>query len=144
MTTNHREYFRDFEVEHHHTTYYAHGYVAYSIEQQLGGNYQGHDYEVLYHREIGHIHLSDLWYLHPNTNRVVELIGNSRVGNIVGGIVDKRDGNRDGKIVDKLVDKLVDKRVDNRVGNIDVNLANTTTHNHIQAIVEDAIRYAYQ
>ena len=75
MTGSDRRYFDDFEIEHNLETYYANGYVAYDIEEGVGGNYEGYDYETVYHIEICEIHFYKLWHHNKETDDEVDILG---------------------------------------------------------------------
>ncbi len=75
MTTNNHEYFEDFEIPHNFITYYANGYVTYSITQCIGGSYEGYAYEILYDRELTNITITDLWYVDDDTGKSIDMEG---------------------------------------------------------------------
>ena len=56
------------------TTYYANGYVEYDIEECIGGNYEGYDFEILYHKEICDIHLYELLYYDERMHCMVDVM----------------------------------------------------------------------
>ncbi len=74
MIRHDREYFKNFEIEHDFTTYYANGYVEYDIEECIGGNYEGYDFEILYHKEICDIHLYELLYYDERMHCMVDVL----------------------------------------------------------------------
>ena len=82
MTRNDREYFKDFEIQHDYTTYLAKGYVEYNIEERIGGNYEGYDFEILYHKEICDIHLYELIYYDERLHAMVDILGTPRYSDI--------------------------------------------------------------
>lgn len=82
MIENEREYFKDFEIVHNFTTYYANGYVEYNIEKGVGGNYEGYDFETVYHIEICDIHLYKLLYYNEKNDCMVDIMGKSGYSNI--------------------------------------------------------------
>lgn len=75
MTRNDRQYFKDFEIEHDFTTYYANGYIEYDIEECIGGNYEGYDFEILYRVEICDIHFYELLYHDERKHCMVDVLG---------------------------------------------------------------------
>lgn len=75
MRDSDRRYFEDFEIVHDSETYYATGYVAYDIEEGVGGNYEGYDYEIVYHIEICEIHFYKLWHHNKETDDEVDILG---------------------------------------------------------------------
>ena len=75
MTSSDRSYFDEFEIVHDSETYYATGYVAYDIEEGVGGNYEGYDYETVYHIEICEIHFYKLWHYNKETDDEVDILG---------------------------------------------------------------------
>ena len=75
MTSSDRSYFEDFEIVREFETDYASGYVAYDIEEGVGGNYEGYDYEIVYHIEICEIHFYKLWHHNKETDDEVDILG---------------------------------------------------------------------
>ncbi len=83
MTTNTHENFEEIEIEHDFRTYYANGYVAYSITKSIGTNYEEYDFEMLYDREISDITISALWYNDEETGDGVDISGQDNYRDIV-------------------------------------------------------------
>ena len=84
MTSNNHEHFEEIEIEHNFRTYYANGYVEYSVTECIGGNYEGYDFETLYTSEISDITISDLWYFDEETEDAVEVLGHEKYKEIEG------------------------------------------------------------
>ncbi len=82
MTTNTHEHFEEVEIEHDFRTYYASGYVEYSITECIGTNYEGYDFEILYEREICDITISALWYYDEETGDGVDIMGHNNYRDI--------------------------------------------------------------
>ena len=82
MIDSDRRYFDEFEIEHNFRTYYATGYVVYDIEEGVGGNYEGYDYEIIYHVDICEIYLYELWYYDEDADDVVDILGKPGYSNI--------------------------------------------------------------
>lgn len=82
MIDSDRRYFEEFEIEHNLETYYANGYVTYDIEKGVGSNYEGCDYEIIYHVEICEIYFYELWYNDEDTDDVVDILGKPGYSNI--------------------------------------------------------------
>ncbi len=80
MTAINHEYFEEIEIEHDFRTYYATGYVDFNTTENIGTNYEGYAFEVLYEREICDITISNLWYNDEDTGNSVDMLyqGNYR------------------------------------------------------------------
>ena len=78
MIPNTNEYFEEIEIEHDFRTYYANGYVEYSITECIGTSYEGYDYEILYQQELYDITISDLWYYDEDSGDGVDILGNNQ------------------------------------------------------------------
>lgn len=74
MINNSLEYFEELEIEHDFKSYYATGYVEYSITRCIGTNYEGHSFEHLIERELYDITISQLWYIDQDTGDGVEIL----------------------------------------------------------------------
>ena len=82
MTSNNHEHFEEIEIEHNCRTYYANGYVEYSVTECIGGSYEGYDFETVYTSEITDITISDLWYFDEETEDAVEILGDEKYKNV--------------------------------------------------------------
>ena len=74
MIDNDHEYFEQVEIEHDFRTYYANGCVEYRLIKDIGGSYEGYDFEVVVDKEIIDIMLTHLWYFDKDTGNAVEIL----------------------------------------------------------------------
>ncbi|MDD2475157.1 MAG: hypothetical protein PHI32_04490 [Dysgonamonadaceae bacterium] len=78
MKANNHEYFEEIEIAHNFSTYYASGYVGYSITECIGGSYEGYAFEILYNRELCNITINELWYYDEDTGDGVDILGQQK------------------------------------------------------------------
>ena len=83
MTTNDQAFFEELEIEHNNTTFYANGYVDYVTTEEIGGNYEGYAFEIVYKKEISEITISDLWYDDEETGTSVNMLYEKKYREIV-------------------------------------------------------------
>ena len=74
LSMNTPQHFEEVEILHNCRTYYASGYVTYSITECIGGSYEGYAYETVYERELTDITINDLWYMDEETGDGVDIL----------------------------------------------------------------------
>lgn len=74
MMNNSLEYFEELEIEHDFKSYYATGYVEYTITRCIGSNFEGHSFDQLINRELYQITICELWYFDEDTGNAVEIL----------------------------------------------------------------------
>lgn len=73
MNSTH-EYFEEVEIEHDCTTYFANGYADYTVSCEIGGDYEGYEYEQVFTRELYDITITELWFVDEETENAVEIL----------------------------------------------------------------------
>ena len=67
--------FKDLEFTYENRLYYVSGVVYIRITEEIGGSYEGYDYEIIVDREVDGIELDEIYYIDENINDKVDVLG---------------------------------------------------------------------
>ena len=67
--------FNDLEFTYENRLYYVSGVVYIRITEEIGGSYEGYDYEIIVDREVESIELDEIYYIDENINDKVDVLG---------------------------------------------------------------------
>lgn len=67
--------FNDLEFTYENRLYYVSGVVHIRITEEIGGSYEGYDYEIIADREVDGIELDEIYYIDENINDKVDVLG---------------------------------------------------------------------
>lgn len=67
--------FKDLEFTYESKLYYVSGSVNIRITEEIGGNYEGYDHEVIVDSEVDSIELDEIYCVDENINDKVDVLG---------------------------------------------------------------------
>lgn len=67
--------FKDLEFAYQNRLYYVSGIVYIRITEEVGGSYEGYDYEIIADSEVESIELDEIYYIDESINDKVDVLG---------------------------------------------------------------------